>query len=125
MATTNKSVQEKIYINSSLLKLLNCSTYVQESGKVLVPFTPGSPPCLSWHDSVMEDMKEGEMGELLLEDEEDGVEHVDELRNVEVPGHVKGAQRLGGGGEVYGLAAPAVVATDIEPEGKEGKEMEQ
>ena len=59
-------------------------------------------------------MEEGEVGELLLGDEEEGVEHVQELGHVEQPGQVEGPQRLGVVGVVDGLAGPAVVSADVE-----------
>ena len=40
-------------------------------------------------------MEEGEVGELLLEHEEDGVGEVDELGDVEDPGEVESSNRLG------------------------------
>ena len=39
-------------------------------------------------------MEEGEVGELLLEHEEDGVGEVDELGDVEDPGQVESSNRL-------------------------------
>ena len=44
---------------------------------------------------MVEDMEEGEVGELLLEHEEDGVSEVDELGDVEDPGEVESSNRLG------------------------------
>ena len=44
---------------------------------------------------MVEDMEEGEVGELLLEHEEDGVGEVDELGDVEDPGEVESSNRLG------------------------------
>ena len=38
-----------------------------------------APPALEGHDTVVEHMEEGEMGELLLENKEEGVKHVDKL----------------------------------------------
>ena len=49
---------------------------------------PGSPPGLEGHDPMMEDMKEGEVGELLGEEEKDAVHHVEEFGYVEPPGHI-------------------------------------
>ena len=46
-----------------------------------------SPPSLEGHDAVMEDMEEGEVGELLLQDKKDRVEHVEELRDIKDPAH--------------------------------------
>ena len=63
---------------------------------------------------MMVDVEEGEVGELLLGDEEEGVEHVQELGHVEQPGQVERPQRLGVVGVVDGLAGPAVVAADVE-----------
>ena len=63
---------------------------------------------------MMVDVEEGEVGELLLGDEEEGVEHVQELGHVEQPGQVEGPQRLGVVGVVDGLAGPAVVSADVE-----------
>ena len=37
------------------------------------------PPALQGHDTVVEHMEEGEMGELLLQNKEEGVKHVDKL----------------------------------------------
>ena len=39
---------------------------------------------------MMEDMKEGEVGELLSEEEKDAVHHVEEFGDVEPPGHIQG-----------------------------------
>ena len=63
---------------------------------------------------MMVDVEEGEVGELLLGDEEEGVEHVQEFGHVEQPGQVERPQRLGVVGVVDGLAGPAVVAADVE-----------
>ena len=38
-----------------------------------------TPPALQGHDTVVEHVEEGEMGELLLENKEEGVKHVDKL----------------------------------------------
>ena len=38
-----------------------------------------TPPALQWDDTVVEHVKEGEMGELLLENKEEGVKHVNKL----------------------------------------------
>ena len=76
---------------------------------------PGSPPSLQRHDAVVEDVEEGEVAELLLQDKKDRVGEVKELRDVEEPGHIESTERLGIVGIVNGLASPAVVAADIEP----------
>ena len=55
---------------------------------------PGPPPCLKRHDAMVEDVKEGEVSELLLEHKEDGVGEVDELGDVEDPGEVESSNRL-------------------------------
>ena len=38
-----------------------------------------APPALQGHDTVVEHMEEGEMGKLLPENKEEGVNHVDKL----------------------------------------------
>ena len=43
---------------------------------------------------MVEDVKEGEVGELLLQHKEDGVGEVDELGDVEDPGEVESSNRL-------------------------------
>ena len=43
---------------------------------------------------MVEDVEEGEVGELLLEHKEDGVSEVDELGDVEDPGKVESSYRL-------------------------------
>ena len=43
---------------------------------------------------MVEDVKKGEVGELLLQHEEDGVGEVDELGDVEDPGKVESSNRL-------------------------------
>ena len=43
---------------------------------------------------MVEDVKEGEVGELLLQHEKDGVGEVDELGDVEDPGEVESSNRL-------------------------------
>ena len=60
------------------------------------------------------DVEEGEMAVLFLGDEEEWVEHVEELGHVEQPGHVQGPEGLGVVGVVNGLTSPAVVASDVE-----------
>ena len=60
----------------------------------MVRTQPGTPPCLERHDAMVENVEEGEVGELLLEHEEDGVGEVDELGDVEEPGEVEGSNRL-------------------------------
>ena len=55
---------------------------------------PRSPPGLEGHDAVVEDVEEGEVGELLLQHEEDGVGKVDELGEVEEPGKVESTKSL-------------------------------
>ena len=94
MTTTNKPKQSKL-CKSMLL--------------------PGPPPSLQRHYTVVEDVQEGEVAELLLQDKEDWVSKVKELRDVEEPGHIESTQRLGIVGIVDGLTRPAVVAADIEP----------
>ena len=58
----------------------------------------------------MEDVEEGEVGELLPEDEEGGVGHVEELGDVEEPGHDEGVDCLGVLGVVHWLARQADAA---------------
>ena len=55
---------------------------------------PRPPPGLEGHDAVVEDVEEGEVGELLLQHEEDGVGKVDELGEVEEPGKVESTKSL-------------------------------
>ena len=43
---------------------------------------------------MVEDVKEGEVGELLLQHKEDGVGEVDELGDVKDPGEVESSNRL-------------------------------
>lgn len=74
-----------------------------------------TPPGLEGHHAVVEHMEEREVGELLLEDEEDGVGEVEELGDVEDPGEVEGPEGLGPVGVVDRLARPAVGAADVEP----------
>ena len=73
------------------------------------------PPGLEGHHAVVEHVEEREVSELLLEDKEDGVGEVEELRDVEDPGEVEGPEGLGPVGVVDGLARPAVGAADVEP----------
>ena len=81
---------------------------------ILFRYLLSSKPAFQRHDPMMVDVEEGEVGELLLGDEEEGVEHVQELGHVEQPGQVEGPQRLGVVGVVDGLAGPAVVSADVE-----------
>ena len=55
---------------------------------------PRSTPGLKGHDAVVEDVEEGEVGELFLQHEEDGVGKVDELGEVEEPGKVESTKSL-------------------------------
>ena len=59
------------------------------------------------------DVEEGEMGVLFLGDEEERVEHVEELGHVEQPGHVQSPEGLGMIGVVDGLTGPLVVTSDV------------
>ena len=52
-------------------------------------------------------MQEGEVGELLPEHEEGGVGHVEELGDVEEPGHDQGMDGLGALGVIHRLAGQA------------------
>ena len=56
-------------------------TGVQERPKsALAPSNePGTPPAEEGEGAVVDDVQGGEVGKLLLQDEEDGVEEVDEL----------------------------------------------
>ena len=76
--------------------------------------SPGAPPRVEGHDAVVEDVEEGEVGVLLLEEEDGRVRHVQDLGGVEHPGHAQRPHRRGGARVVHGLAAPAVVATHVE-----------
>ena len=60
-------------------------------------------------------MQEREVAELLLQHEEEGVEHVEEFGHVEKPGKVQCSDGLRVVGVVHGLTDPAVVASDVEP----------
>lgn len=51
-----------------------------------------SKPAFKRHDSMMIDVKEGEMSELFLGHEEEWVEHVKELGHVEQPGKVQSSE---------------------------------
>ena len=48
------------------------------------------PPGGEGHDTMMNDMKHGEMGELLPQHEEDGVQVIDVLAEEIPPGHIQG-----------------------------------
>ena len=60
-------------------------------------------------------MQEREVAEFLLQDEEEGVEHVEEFGDVENPGKVESSDCLWVIGIVNGLTGPAVVPADVEP----------
>ena len=79
---------------------------------------PGSPPSVEWHDAVVEHMKKGEVAVFLLQEEDEGVDHVDDLRDVEHPGHSQRSQGLRGSGVIHRLTAPAVVSCHEEAEQK-------
>ena len=57
---------------------------------------------------MVEDMKERKMGELLFEDKEEGVKHVNEFGDVEEPGHVQSSHSFWMIRVVNRLASPAV-----------------
>jgi len=63
---------------------------------------------------MVEDVKEGEVGELLLQHKEDGVGEVDELGDVEDPGEVESSNRLWIVGVINRLTSQAVVSAYIE-----------
>ena len=58
------------------------------------------------------------MGELLLEDKEEGVKHVNKLRDVEEPGHVQSSQSFLIVRIVDRLTSPAVVTGHVKPRKK-------
>ena len=60
-------------------------------------------------------MQEREVAVLLLQHKEEGVEHVEEFRDVENPGEVQGSDGLWVVGIVDGLTGEVVVAADVEP----------
>ena len=70
---------------------------------------PGTPPAVEGHDAVMEDVEEGEMAVLLLQEKHHWVGHVNNLREVEDPGHVESPESLRVLGVVHGFTLPAVV----------------
>ena len=72
-----------------------------------------SKPTLQRHNSVVIDVKEGQMGVLFLGHKEERVEHVKELGHVEQPGHVQGSEGLRVVGVVDGLACPVVASSDV------------
>ena len=55
-------------------------------------------------------MQEGEVAVLFLQEEDEGVHHVDDLGDVEHPGHGQRSQRLRGHGVIHGLTPPAVIS---------------
>ena len=63
---------------------------------------------------MMIDVKEREMGELLLGNKEEGVKHVKELGHVEKPGKVQRPQSFWIIRVVDRLTSPAVVSADVE-----------
>ena len=77
-------------------------------------FPPSAKPTLEWHDTVVIHVEEGQVGELLLQHEEEWVEHVKELGDVEDPGKVERPDGLRIVWVVDGLAGPAVVTGDVE-----------
>ena len=60
-------------------------------------------------------MQEREVAEFLLQDEEEGVEHVEEFGDVENPGQIESSDGLRVVGIVNGLTGPAVLPGDVEP----------
>ena len=68
---------------------------------------PGPPPTEEGQGAVVDHMKEGEVGELLPSDEEEGVEEVDELGEVVPPSQVDGLPRHRALAVVHGLTMPA------------------
>ena len=61
---------------------------------ITVWFSPGAKPTLEWHNSVVVNMQEREVAEFLLQHEEEGVEHVEELGDVENPGKIESSDGL-------------------------------
>ena len=55
------------------------------------------------------------MGELLLEDKEEGVKHVNKLGDVEEPGHVQSSQSFLIVRVVDRLTSPAVITRHVKP----------
>ena len=82
---------------------------------ITIWFSPGAKPTLEGHNSVVVNMQEREVAEFLLQHEEEGVEHVQELGDVENPGQTESSDGLRVVGIVHGLTGPAVVACDVEP----------
>ena len=60
-------------------------------------------------------MQEREVSEFLLQHEEEGVEHVEEFRDVENPCKIQSSDGLRVVGVVNGLTGPAVFPGDVEP----------
>ena len=60
------------------------------------------------------DVQEGQVGEFLLQDEEEGVKHVKEFGDVEDPGKIQSPHCFWIIGVVDGFTGPAVVSTDVE-----------
>ena len=81
----------------------------------MVWFPPCAKPALEWHNSVVVDMQEREVAEFLLQHEEEGVEHVEEFRDVENPCKIQSSDGLRVVGVVNGLTGPAVFPSDVEP----------
>ena len=81
----------------------------------MVWFPPCAKPTLEWHNSVVVDMQEREVSEFLLQHEEEGVEHVEEFRDVENPCKIQSSDGLRVVGIVNGLTGPAVFPGDVEP----------
>ena len=71
---------------------------------------PGSPPGVEWHDAVVEHMKKGKVAVFLLQEEDERVHHVDDLGDVEHPGHGQRSQCLRGHGVIHGLTPPTVAS---------------
>ena len=66
----------------------------QKTFRTVIMFPPRAKPTLEWHNSVVVHVKEGKVGELLLQHEKEGVEHVKELGDVEDPGKVERSDGL-------------------------------
>lgn len=79
---------------------------------------PGSPPGVEWHDAVVEHMKKGKVAVFLLQEEDERVHHVDDLGDVEHPGHGQSSQCLRLPGVIHRLTMPAVVSCYEEAEQK-------
>ena len=75
---------------------------------VYLIISPGPPPAVERHDTVVEHMKEWKMAELFLHQKYDWVDHVNDLGEVKNPGQVESPESFSVLRIVDRLTPPAV-----------------